>query len=125
MQFHTIADIEGTIFPAGRHTRVMVGEKAPIRAQHFQMGRVTIFPGGKVPLHHHPNEEVYVALEGQGHIQVGDEQRPFPAGSYIYIPPDTPHELTNPGDKDFTFLFVYAPAATVDHWKQELEGTLR
>jgi mannose-6-phosphate isomerase-like protein (cupin superfamily) len=125
MKFFNIDDIEGTEFPAGRRTRVLVGENAPIRAEHFQIGRVTIYPGGKVPKHNHFNEEVYVALEGTGQITVGDETKPFPAGSYVYIPTDEAHVLENPGDTDFTFMFIYAPADTVDHWGQELEGTLK
>lgn len=125
MQRVIIESIAGTVFPSGRHTRVVVGENAPLRAEHFQLGRVTIFAGGKVPEHHHANEEVYLALEGEGEITVGGETQPFPAGCCVYIPPNVPHMLCNNSEDDLTFLFVYAPATTVSHWAEELEGKIR
>lgn len=125
MQRFTVDSIQGTVFPAGRHTRVLVGDGAPVRARHFQIGRVCVFPGGGVPEHEHPNEEVYIALEGQGEITVAGETAPFPAGSYVYLPPHTKHSLSNPGEREFVFQFVFAPADTVEHWQQEKDGALR
>ena len=49
MQFARLAEIEGTVFPAGRRTKLLVGQNAPIKAEGFCQGCVTIFPGGKVP----------------------------------------------------------------------------
>lgn len=59
MTVFQIDEVQGTRFPAGRHTRVIVGPGGPVEAQGFVMGHVTIFPGGSVPVHSHAQEEVY------------------------------------------------------------------
>lgn len=127
MDFSRLSEIDGTVFPAGRRTQVMVGPTAPIKAQGFCQGRVTIFPGGKVPRHEHPNEEVYHVIEGAGTIEIDGAIEPIKAGESVYVPSGKPHELANPKENahNMVFLFTYSPATVVDHWKQELEGTLK
>ena len=127
MDFARLSEIDGTVFPAGRRTQVFVGPTAPIRAEHFCQGRVTIFPGGKVPKHEHPNEEVYLVLEGKGTIEIDGKVEPIEAGEAVYVPPGKPHELANPRENthNMVFIFTYSPATVVDHWKQELEGKLK
>lgn len=112
-------------YPAGRWTRNLVGGASPIQAERFAMGYVVLEPrGGQVPWHVHDQEEVYVILEGEGEMCVGDERADVHEGEAIYIPPGTYHQLTNTGDRPMRMLYCYAPAGDVDHWKQELEGTL-
>ena len=115
----------GTVYPAGRHTRVLVGENAPLKANGFCMGQVTIFPGGQVPAHEHVQEEVYYVLRGEGEIEIQGETHAFREGEAVYVPSGLKHNLRNPGKADMTFIFVYSPAGVVDHWKQELEGKLK
>jgi len=124
MDFARVRDIEGNVFPAGRQTRVLVGENAPIKAENFCMGQVTIFPGGQVPTHSHEQEEVYFVIDGTGEIEIEGETQPIAGGEAVYVPSGKTHNLRNPGSADMTFMFVYAPAGVVDHWKQEIEGTL-
>ena len=45
MDIINVADVGGTEFPAGRRTRVLVGPDAPLEAERFVMGHVTIYPG--------------------------------------------------------------------------------
>ena len=124
MDFARIKDIEGQVFPAGRHTRVLVGETAPIKAEGFCMGHVNIFPGGQVPAHRHPQEEVYYVVNGEGEIDLEGELQPIKKGEAVYVPPNQIHNLRNPGKQDMTFVFVYAPAGVVDHWEEEMKGKL-
>ena len=119
-----ISEIAGNVFPAGRHTRVIVGEKAPITAKGFCMGQVTIFPGGQVPAHEHVQEEVYYVTSGAGEIEIAGETRAIREGEAVYVPSGSVHNLRNTGAADMTFIFVYSPAGVVDHWKQEMEGKL-
>ena len=125
MRHARISEIAGNVFPAGRHTRVLVGEGAPITAKGFCMGQVTIFPGGQVPAHEHAQEEVYYVLAGDGEIEIDGETRGIREGEAVYVPSGSPHNLRNPGKRDMTFIFVYSPAGVVDHWKQEMEGKLK
>ncbi|GAQ24613.1 cupin domain-containing protein [Tepidanaerobacter syntrophicus] len=122
MKINNIFDITGTKFPAGRLTRVMVGPGAPIEAEGFVMGYVTIFPQGSVPLHLHHQEEVYVILRGNGKIHVNDETADIKAGDYIYIDSDSTHLLENTSNEDMIMLFCYSPKGIVEHWQEELEG---
>ena len=122
MKINNIFDITGTKFPAGRLTRVMVGPGAPVEAEGFVMGYVTIFPQGSVPLHRHHQEEVYVILRGNGKMHVNDETADIKAGDYIYIDSDSTHLLENTSNEDMIMLFCYSPKGIVEHWQEELEG---
>ncbi|MDR3588673.1 MAG: dimethylsulfonioproprionate lyase family protein [Negativicutes bacterium] len=124
MMVHHIFEAEGTTFPAGRCTRVIVGPNAPAEAKSFVMGHVTVFAGGSVPEHVHEQEEVYFILEGQGVMAVDGEEQPVQSGSYVYIRPNQTHFLRNTAESELKMLFCYAPKSIVDHWQQELSGTL-
>lgn len=120
MHVHHLDEVAGTKFPAGRHTRVIVGPGGPVEAEGFVMGHVTIFPGGSVPVHSHPQEEVYFIAQGAGTIEVDGQTEPVCAGSYVYMKPGSTHLLKNGGSDNMIMVFCYAPKGVVDHWRQEL-----
>ncbi len=124
----TIVDLdetEGKSFPARRLTKNIAGGSSPIQAENFSLGYVTLEPkGGQVPWHHHPQEEIYMVLEGTGEICLGSERKEIKGGQTVYIPSNEFHQLTNIGEKPLRFVYCYGPAGDVDHWKQELKGTL-
>ena len=124
----TIADlkeIKGRSYPARRRTQNLVGGASPIQAKSFSMGYVTLEPnGGQVPWHNQEQEEVYFVVEGSGEICLGSELRGVEAGQMVWIPPGEYHQLTNTGAKPLIMIYCYGPAGDVDHWKQELAGTL-
>ena len=109
-------------FPAGRHTRVMVGPQAPLEAEKFVMGHVTIYPGGSVPLHSHQQEEVYYIVAGEGKITVDDESRNVQTGDCIYLKPQSNHMLRNTSTDNMVMMFCYAPKTVAEHWAQEMQG---
>src|SRR5699024_800326 len=80
--------------------------------------------GGQVPWHNHPQEEVYLILEGTGEICVGEERQKITAGQTVYIPSNEFHQLTNIGKAPLKFIYSYDPAGDVDHCMQELICTL-
>jgi len=124
----TISDlntIEGRVYPARRRTQNLVGGAAPIVCEHFSLGYVELAPeGGQVPWHNHPQEEVYVILEGMGEMCVGAERQNVYGGQTIHIPSGVYHQLTNRGAVPLRMLYCYGPAGDVAHWRQELAGTL-
>ncbi|MFF2854782.1 cupin domain-containing protein [Peribacillus sp. NPDC058002] len=124
MHLIKLEDIEGEIFPAGRHSKILVG-KGKLKAEHFVTGHSDIFPEGKIPLHSHSNEEIYIILSGKGVITVGKETKDVEGFSVVYIPPNIEHSLVNIGEENLTILYVYAPAGIVDHWEQERTGQLK
>jgi mannose-6-phosphate isomerase-like protein (cupin superfamily) len=125
MKTHNLFDIQGTEYPAGRLTRVIVGPNAPLEADRFVMGHVTIYPGGSIPLHTHEQEEVYLIQEGEGVMCIGDRQETVQKGSCVYMDPNAEHGLRNTSSENLVLIFCYAPKGIVDHWKQELEGSLK
>ncbi len=120
-----IHEIEGRSYPARRHTRNLVGGASPIQCQNFSLGHVELEPnGGQVPWHNQDQEEIYFIVEGSGEMCLGDERRTVEAGQAVLIPPGVYHQLTNTGEDPMVMIYCYGPAGDVDHWKQELAGTL-
>ncbi|MFP7287378.1 dimethylsulfonioproprionate lyase family protein [Shouchella clausii] len=124
MQKINLTDVKGDIFPAGRHSRMLVGPGS-IEAEQFVSGHSSLFPNGSIPLHSHENEEVYIILSGKGEMTVGEETEIVEGVTAVYIPPNTKHSLINTGKENLTILYIYAPAGIVDHWEQERTGQLK
>lgn len=120
-----IMNVEGTEFPAGRRTRVLLGENGEINGEHFCQGYVVIYPGGYIPEHEHVTVESYTILQGSGIMTVDGESQPITAGELVYMESGKSHGLRNTGDTDMHMMFVYAPKMVVDHWAQEKAGELK
>ena len=123
-----IADLnktEGKVYPARRKTQNVVGGLSPIQASNFAMGYVTLKPnGGQVPWHNQEQEEVYFLLKGKAEMCLGEELHILEAGQSVYIPSGVYHQMTNISKEETIMIYCYGPAGDVDHWKQELAGTL-
>ncbi len=125
MEKHNIWDIEGTEFPAGRRTRVMIGLNGAIRGDKICQGYVVVYPDGGIPEHDHLNIESYTIIKGCGEMTVDGETQPVKAGDFVFIPSGSKHSLKNTGDEDMHMMFVYSPNTIVDHWAQESAGELK
>ena len=120
-----LKEIEGRTYPAQRKTQNLVGGAAPVQASNFAMGYVTLDPeGGQVPWHNQEQEEVYFLVEGETEMCLGEEKQILKKGQAVYIPSGTYHQMTNLSKVKAIMIYVYGPAGDVDHWKQELAGTL-
>jgi mannose-6-phosphate isomerase-like protein (cupin superfamily) len=120
-----LKEIEGRTYPAKRRTQNLAGGASPIQATQFSMGYVTLEPnGGQVPWHNQEQEEVYYVVEGTGEMCLGEERQTVTGGQMVWIPPTVYHQLTNIGETPLVMIYCYGPAGDVDHWKQELSGTL-
>lgn len=125
MEKVNIFDIEGMELPAGRRTRVVIGDNGAIKGDLFCQGYVVIYPGGGIPMHEHGTVESYTIISGVGEMTVAGETTPLKAGDCVYVPRGEPHSLVNNGDADMHMMFVYAPKIVVDHWGEELSGKLK
>ena len=120
-----VNEIEGRTYPARRRTRNLVGGASPIQIDEFSMGFVVLEPnGGQVPWHNHVQEEIYFIVEGEGEMCLGEERQTISTGQIVFIPSNVFHQLTNTSDSPMMMVYAYGPAGDVDHWKQELAGTL-
>lgn len=118
-------DIEGTEFPAGRRTRVILGENGAINGDYYCQGYVVIYPDGSIPLHDHETVESYLILKGQGEMTVDGETQPVKEGDCVYMDKHLSHGLKNTGKDDMHVVFVYAPKMIAAHWAQETSGELK
>ena len=120
-----LSKIEGRTYPARRRTQNLVGGVSPIQATNFAIGFVTLEPnGGQVPWHNQDQEEIYFVVEGTGEMCLGDDVQELTTGQAVQIPPGVYHQLSNKGDIPLKMIYCYGPAGDVDHWKEELAGTL-
>jgi hypothetical protein len=60
--------------------------------------RVRIPGGSRVLAHTHPDDEIVTVIEGTWYLGIGErfdetKLKPYPAGSFIFIPADGPHFL--------------------------------
>ena len=125
MTISDLAQTKGRRYPARRLTQNLSGGSAPIQATNFSLGNVTLDPdGGQVPWHNHPQEEVYIVIEGTGEMCLGEERQTLVSGQSVYIPSMVFHQLTNIGHTPLRMIYCYGPAGDVAHWRQELDGTL-
>jgi len=58
---------------------------------------------------HHRSEEIYHILEGEGLMSVGEKKFKVKAGDTVCIPPGTPHQIQNIGEKPLRFLCCCSP----------------
>jgi quercetin dioxygenase-like cupin family protein len=117
-------EVEGMIFPTGRTTRVLTGQNL-LPTKNFTTGYVVIQPKGRIPLHTHSNEEIYIFVKGTGKMRVGSQEEIVEAISAVYIEPNAEHFLQNTGDDEMIMIFVYSPAGIANHWSEEMAGKLK
>jgi quercetin dioxygenase-like cupin family protein len=68
-------------------------------------------PGEELPRHRHAEtHELYVVVEGEGGMRVGDESFLLPRLSTVLVSPGEWRQLFNDSDGDALWLIVGAPA---------------
>ncbi len=120
-----IFQIEGVEYPAGRRTRVILGDNGALPGELFCQGYVVIYPGGSIPLHEHPTVESYTIIKGRGEMTLNGEVEELVEGDCVFVDKGLEHGLKNNSKEDLHLMFVYAPKVVVDHWAQELSGHLK
>ncbi len=77
------------------------------------LAEATVPPGFTTFRHVHLDfSEIYHVTQGRGTITVGDETQGLSEGDSIYIPPNTPHTVTNTGTIDLRILCICSPPYT-------------
>lgn len=67
-----------------------------------------LHPGKETGGHSHKEaEEVYIFLEGEGEMQLGEEKFPVKEGDLVPIPKGEFHKVFNQGEGDFKFVCVF------------------
>lgn len=67
-------------------------------------------PGSEQAIHSHENrEQVYVVVQGQGAMRVGDEVETVGPGTAILVPPGTSHSIRNVGEETLIYVSATSP----------------
>src|SRR5947199_10295183 len=57
----------------------------------------------------HTEDEVYYVVSGEGHVTVGDDERPVRAGSIVFVAAHVPHRFHDI-TADLTLFVAFGPA---------------
>jgi mannose-6-phosphate isomerase-like protein (cupin superfamily) len=71
---------------------------------------VDVEPGGRQLLHHHPETQVYVIVQGSGLMHVGGEIQRVQAGDLVYIPSNAEHGIENDTAESLSYVSAATPA---------------
>jgi quercetin dioxygenase-like cupin family protein len=71
---------------------------------------VRVEPGSRQRPHSHDPQQVYVIVEGEGRMQVGEETRDVTRGDLVFIPPGAEHGIVNTGDGALVYVSSATPA---------------
>jgi quercetin dioxygenase-like cupin family protein len=88
--------------------------------KHTSMFDWTIPPGFATGRHvHRVQEETFFVLEGECEWHAGDEVIRATPGTYLFLPPGVPHNITNVSDKPARVLMTVSPPGH-EHYFEEL-----
>ena len=74
---------------------------------HFKIKRIVVKPGASLSLQmHHHRSEHWVVVSGTARVVNGDAEKFVPTNESTFIPPCTPHRLSNPGIVDLVLIEV-------------------
>jgi len=89
-------------------------------AKHTSMFDWTLPPGFSTGLHvHRAREETFYVLEGECEWQVGSQLVRAKPGTFVFIPPGVPHNITNVGSTPARMLTTTSPPGH-EHYFAEL-----
>lgn len=80
--------------------------------EHAQVMHIELRPGEKLKKHVTPVDVFFYVLEGEGIVEIGEEQEKLSKDMIIESPAKIPHRLMNEGIGTFRFLVVKVPRQT-------------
>ncbi len=84
-------------------------EPATTGTRAFTMGTQALPPGGAVPLHKHPEEEILFVYAGSGRVTVGGVAHEVGPETAVFLPGDTYHRIENTGSGELRYTFTLSP----------------
>jgi quercetin dioxygenase-like cupin family protein len=103
-EFHSFEDLSDGLFRElgeGLTTRIFSGEQAMLSVVSFE-------PNSEGVLHHHPEEQWGVLLEGTATRVQGDEEIPVKKGDFWRTPGNVPHTM-RAGPEGARVLDIFSP----------------
>jgi len=82
---------------------------------------VEINPGGFIPEHSHPNEQMGICLKGKAEFKSKDKRQIISPGMVYYFPPNEAHSVKLIGNELGVFLDIFSPPRD-DYIKKQKEA---
>jgi quercetin dioxygenase-like cupin family protein len=87
-----------------------MGKADLVTGEHLFAGLNAFEPGQEHAPHRHcDRDKLYVVLEGEGNVTIGDERDRIRAGDVALAPADVEHSLENPGPERLVVMVVMGP----------------
>lgn len=109
-----IGDLERRPFAPGVEAGLVNGMDYGLGAVSLMFGEVA--PGGRVPLHRHDYDEVFVVTSGQGEWTIGAMTVNATVGDVVVVPAGVAHTFANSGNEPLRQIAVHAAAAVAMEW---------
>ena len=95
--------------------------------QKMQVVVMSLKPGEDIGSEvHENNEQLLIAIGGQGKVVLGDQEGPFNEGDLVIVKAGTRHNFINTGANEMKILTIYSPPhhedGTVHQTKLEAEA---
>jgi quercetin dioxygenase-like cupin family protein len=101
-RFVTIAELPELNVARGLVLQPLLGSDLMVSFARYE-------PGAEAPLHAHEEEQVFVVVDGEFDVTLGDETRRLKAGDAAVIPSWVPHRVTATDDGPATQIDVFSP----------------
>ncbi|KAJ5084442.1 Cupin 2 conserved barrel [Penicillium alfredii] len=69
---------------------------------------------GHLCAHRHAQAEIYYIVQGDGEVTIDGRRWTVTAGSTVYIPPNSEHEIANTGTADLRWFYVFPTSSFGD-----------
>lgn len=94
--------------------------------KHTSMFDWTMPPRFSTGLHvHRAQEETFYVLDGECDWQVGDRQIRATPGTFLFIPPGVPHNITNVADRPARVLMTVSPPGHENYFEELAKAVSR
>jgi quercetin dioxygenase-like cupin family protein len=101
-RFVTIAELPELDVASGLVLQPLLGSNLMVSFARYE-------PGAEAPLHAHEEEQVFVVVDGEFDVTLGDETRRLKVGEAAVIPSWVPHRVTASDDGPATQIDVFCP----------------
>lgn len=102
MAFYDVSELQEVPLVNGITLSAIYGEK-------ISVSFLNLPPLSRLPIHHHPNEQVGIVLDGEIEYTIGEETRLCRKGMAFVIPPNAPHSLVVVSDKSAKLADIFTP----------------
>ncbi len=82
--------------------------------EHATIVHIELKPGESLKKHKTPVDVLFYVIEGEGTVEIGNEQELISKDQLIFSPAKIPHRLLNNSEKIFRFLVIKTPTPTTE-----------